>query len=148
MSLSARLITFALAVASASTALSATPPSFAQNYGVASYFIDGQPTDDPFYGSGVDYPRAIAPMPDGGFVVAGQIAFPRLTVHTGYGGNSDAVLVRLAADGSIIWQTALHQTNGTVQNGVINPAPSYIAKMMTDAQGNVFVAGAKATAGS
>src|SRR6059058_5207055 len=142
MSLSARLITFAMAVASASTALSATPPSFAQNYGVAAYLIDGQPTEDPFYGSGFDYPRAIAPMPDGGFVVAGQIAFPFLTLHSGYSGKSDACLIRFAADGTILWQFELRQLNDYSNGGIYYPAASYISSLRTDAAGNVFVCGA------
>ena len=118
-------------------------PTWAENYGVGSYNIDGTASSDPFYGSGVDLPRGIAPMPDGGFVVAGQIAFPFLTIKSGYGGKSDACLVRFAADGTILWQYELRQLNDYSYNGTYYPAVSYISHLRTDAAGNVFVCGGK-----
>ncbi|MDQ6912758.1 MAG: putative Ig domain-containing protein [Verrucomicrobiota bacterium] len=119
-------------------------PTWAENYGVGSYNIDGTASSDPFYGSGVDIPRGIAPMPDGGFVVAGQIAFPFLTIHSSYGGKSDACLVRFAADGTILWQNELRQLgNDSANNTSYSPAASYIARIRTDAQGNIFIAGGK-----
>ncbi len=118
--------------------------SWAENYGVGSYDINGKPNSDPFYGSGFDFPRGIAPMPDGGFVVAGQIEFPFLTIHSNYGGASDAVLTRCAKDGTILWQEEIRQTNDVVNGGgTYTPAQSYISQIRTDAQGNIFVAGGK-----
>ena len=60
------------------SALTQTPLTFAESYGVGSYGGNFRPTDDPFYGSGFDVPKAMAPMPDGGMVVAGQVDFPKL----------------------------------------------------------------------
>src|SRR3954447_11680015 len=79
-------------------AAEAAAASWAESYGVGSYDSTGKPTEDPHIGSGNDVPRAIAPMPDGGFVVAGQIAFPYLTLASS-GGPSDAVMMRFAPDG-------------------------------------------------
>ena len=119
-------------------------PTFAENYGVGSYDLNGKAVgDDPFTGSGIDVPRAIAPMPDGGFVVAGQIAFPFLTIHSGYGGKSDACLVRVAADGTILWQSELRQVNDYSNGGIYYPSASYISRLRTDAAGNIFICGAK-----
>lgn len=115
------LRTFCLIILSIFTVATAEAASWAENYGVGSYWLDGKPNSDPFYGSGFDYPRAIAPMPDGGFVVAGQIAFPFLTIHTGYGGKSDACLVRFAADGTILWQYELRQLNDSSSGGIYYP---------------------------
>src|SRR5690242_3953557 len=113
-----RLLAVSLTIAALITLASpAHALSWAQNYGVGSYDINGKPSSDPFYGSGTDIPRAIAPMPDGGFVVAGQIAFPFLTLHSTYSGASDAVLVRCANDGTVLWQEELRQTNDAVSNG-------------------------------
>jgi hypothetical protein len=125
-------------------AQAATLPTWAESYGVGSYDRNGKAVgDDPFTGSGTDVPRGIASMPDGGFVVAGQIPFPYVTLQSTNGPASDAVLVRFAGDGTILWQTELAQTNGTFTSGLYNYAPSYIARVRTDAQGNIFVAGTK-----
>src|SRR5690242_18511647 len=90
-----------------------TPTSYtwAQTYGVGSYDDQGNPTGDPFYGSGSDYPVDIGKMPDGGVVVAGRLDLPNLYLHSfnHTSANADSVLVRYAPDGSILWQRQLHQ---------------------------------------
>ncbi|HEX4629677.1 MAG TPA: putative Ig domain-containing protein [Chthoniobacterales bacterium] len=121
-------------------------PNWAESYGVGSYDTTGQSNGDPFYGSGFDYPTGIAKMPDGGFIVAGQLDLPRLyrdlfSDHTS--GTSDGSLVRFASDGTIIWQITLHLNAGRFSNGYYSPAPSQIQHLATDAQGNIFVSGGK-----
>ena len=119
--------------------------SWAQSYGVGSYDGNGQVYDDPFYGSGFDFPVAMAKMPDGGFVVAGQIDLPKYystyTAHTS--GRSMSALVRFGVDGTVLWQYALRQTNDTTQGGIFYPGTSHISQIATDAQGNVFICGNK-----
>jgi hypothetical protein len=140
-----RLAAVALALIFVATSARAIP-SWAESYGVGSYDTAGQPTGDPFYGSGFDYPTGIAKMPDGGFVVAGQLDLPRLyrnlySSHTS--GASDGSLVRFASDGTILWQITLHLDAGRFSNGYFSPAPSQIQYLATDAHGNIFVSGGK-----
>jgi hypothetical protein len=120
--------------------------SWAENYGVGSYGTDGKTTDDPFYGSGYDFPVAVAPMPDGGMIVAGQTDLPRLykdaySAHTS--GSSDGALVRFATDGTILWQITLHEILGKYVGQYFYPAPSHILQMQTDTQGNIFILGGR-----
>src|SRR5947209_4740069 len=119
-------------------------PTWAESYGVDTYTSDGKLNNDPFYGSGHDYPVAMAKMPDGGFVVAGQIDLPELHLHGGSPGPTGA-LVRYASNGTILWQTVLRQTNDTTQPGynIFYPAVSHINQIATDPQGNIFVCGYK-----
>lgn len=118
-------------------------PTWAQSYGVDTFDLNGKPNDDPFYGSGHDYPVAMAKMPDGGFVVAGQIHLPELILHAGYNYGPTGALVRFAPDGTILWQTELRQTNDKTENGVYSPALSHVHAVAADASGNIFVAGGK-----
>ena len=129
--------------------IAATPLSWAESYGVGSYGGDRIPTSDPFYGSGFDFPVAMANMPDGGYVVAGQLDLPELYApapgpgnHTS--GNAMGTLARFAPDGSIVWQRVLRQTNDrTDQFGTFFPAVSRLYQVVTDTQGNIFVCGGK-----
>jgi putative Ig domain-containing protein len=135
------LCAFILAIASANSfAL-----SWAQSYGVGSYDGNGHTYDDPFYGSGFDFPVAMAKMPDGGFVVVGQMDLPKFyntyTSHTS--SRSMSSLVRFGVDGTVLWQYALRQTNDTTQGGVFYPGTSHVYQIATDAQGNVFICGNK-----
>src|SRR3954469_4644882 len=84
-------------------------PSWAESYGVGNYIGD-KVTDDPFYGSGFDFPVAMAKMPDGGFVVAGRLDLPEF-YPVGYHTSDRAMgtLVRFAADGTILWQRLVRQ---------------------------------------
>ena len=126
-------------------ALEAAPSfalSWAQSYGLGSYDFNGAPATDPFYCSGNDAPFAIAKMPDGGFVVAGHLAMPKIWLHPGGYGTVGA-LVRYSADGTILWQTLLRQDNDLYQNGVTYHALNEIGQIATDAQGNIFVCGSK-----
>ena len=116
--------------------------SWAQSYGLGSYDINGAPGTDPFYSSGYDTPLAIAKMPDGGFVVAGYLAMPKVWLHPGSYGTLGA-LVRYSADGTILWQTLLKQDNDLYQNGVTYHALNNIGQIATDAQGNIFICGSK-----
>ena len=144
--------TFLLLVAALSAALvatnleAATQFTWAESYGVGSYIGD-KPTDDPFYGSGFDFPVAMAKMPDGGYVVAGQLDLPEL-YNVGYhtSDRSMATLVRFAADGTILWQRLLRQTNNTNVVGTSIPAASHVFQVATDAQGNIFICGGKGNA--
>ncbi|MEP6810218.1 MAG: hypothetical protein ABI992_08230, partial [Chthoniobacterales bacterium] len=128
-----------------------TPRSWAQSYGVGSYGGNFRPVDDPFYGSGTDVPRAMAEMPDGGMVVAGQIDFPKYYApfvgNPGTSGRANAVLVRYGADGTVLWQHELHQNNDRLQysngNGYYYAAPTRVSQIVVDAAGNIFVAGGK-----
>ena len=125
----------------------ASPYTWAQTYGAGSYDTAGNPSDDPFYGSGTDYPVSIAQMPDGGAVVTGQLDLPKVYAgvyisHTG--ANAEATLVRYGSDGAILWQRTLHQTNDRVDDfGYYYPATSRIYQILTDSQGNIFVCGGK-----
>ncbi|HEY0369544.1 MAG TPA: hypothetical protein VGC85_08110, partial [Chthoniobacterales bacterium] len=146
MSLPARLISLAVLALTASSASAATPPSFAQNYGVDNYDGSGKLYDDPYYGSGFDYPVAMAKMADGGFVVAGQIDSPEMyrtvTGHTS--ARSTGALVRFAGDGSILWQVAIRETNDRYDSfGNFYPGVTTLSQVATDAQGNIFVTGGK-----
>lgn len=118
--------------------------TWAQSYGVDTYLADGKRSDDPFYGSGHDFPVAMAKMPDGGFVVAGQLDLPELHYHAVPPSFGMAALVRYAADGSILWQKELSQTNNTVDDsGTAHYAASHVHAIATDASGNIFIAGGK-----
>src|SRR6476646_9911545 len=119
-------------------------PTWAESYGVDTYTADGKLNNDPFYGSGHDFPVAMAKMPDGGFVVAGQLDLPELHIHAAGSSFGMAALVRYAADGSILWQKELRQTNNKVDaNGTPYNASSHVHAIATDASGNIFIAGGK-----
>lgn len=125
--------------------------SFAESYGTDSYDGLGQPTTDDYYGSGWDWPTSMAKMPDGGCVVGGQIDTPSLyannhssfAAHTG--GISMGSLVRLAPDGTILWQQTLRLSNDSYDPlyGVWTYALTLIVKVATDSSGNIFVWGFK-----
>jgi hypothetical protein len=142
-----------LLVAAAGALTLATTPApaagvqtWAESYGVGSYTA-GKTSDDPFYGSGSDFPVAMAKMPDGGYVVAGQLDLPELYplgYHTS--SNAMATLVRFAPDGNILWQKLLRQTNNTNSSGTFIPAQSRVHQVATDAQGNIFICGGKGNA--
>ena len=147
---SRRLARFAAAVAIAGTGMLATTShaqkSWAQSYGSRSYDMNGAPTTSATTGSGSDFTTGIARMPDGGFIVAGQIDLPELylnsyTDHTGLSGT--AALVRYAPDGKIVWQQMIRQDNDGSFNGKRNIASTKVNKVLTDAQGNIFVIGGK-----
>jgi hypothetical protein len=116
--------------------------SWAQSYGVGSYDFNGALGNDPFYSSGYDTPLAIAKMPDGGFVVAGYLAMPKVWLHPGSYGPLGA-LIRYAGDGTILWQTLLRQNNDFSSNGQNYHALNNIGQIATDAQGNIFICGSK-----
>jgi hypothetical protein len=139
------LVMTAIAFLAAPNAHAAPQATWAERYGVGSYGADAKPSDDPFYGSGFDFVVAIANMPDGGVVVAGQLDLPKLYAPTSNhtSGNSDATLVRYGPDGTVLWQRTLHQTNDKTVSGVHYPAPSHVHDMKTDAQGNIFICGGK-----
>ncbi len=145
LNLKATLLLIALCTVLALTA-KATSYTWAQSYGVGSFDIAGQPSDDPFYNSGSDFPAGLAQMPDGGVVVAGQLDLPKLYFNcysNGTSSHADATLVRYGSDGAIIWQRTLHQTNEKIEGGYYYPAPSRIYQILTDANGNIFVVGGK-----
>lgn len=126
------------------------PDTWAQSYGVGSFGGDGMPTSEVAYGSGYDHPTGIAAMPDGGFVVAGQMAYPKLyTPFVGsVTGRAEATLLRFDADGILLWQRTLDQLNDkfqTISGGLQNfyPAVSLVNQVAADALGNVFIAGSK-----
>jgi uncharacterized repeat protein (TIGR01451 family) len=124
----------------------ATSYTWAQTLGVGSYDPSGAQNDDPFYGSGTDYPVALAKMPDGGVVVAGQLDLPKRYFQTYVGHTAsaaDATLVRYAPDGTIAWQRVLHQTNDRFDGTYYTAAPSRVYQIRTDADGNIFVLGGK-----
>ena len=140
------LRSFTCAIVSAFLLAFGAVPSFAlswaQSYGLGSYDINGALGSDPFYSSGYDTPLAIAKMPDGGFVVAGYLAMPKVWLHPGSYGPLGA-LIRYSADGTILWQTLLKQDNDLYQNGVTYHALNNIGQIATDAQGNIFICGSK-----
>ncbi len=116
-----------------------TIPTWALSYGLGSYDGSGQPTADDEYFSGLDFPTGIAPMPDGGVVVAGVLAFPMNALNSvagidHAGSHPTATLVRYAASGNIMWQRALSDS----YPGQTIPASS-TGQVLTDTQGNVFV---------
>lgn len=125
--------------------------TWAQSYGSRSYDPDGTRNSvDYEYASGFDWVQGIAAMPDGGYVVAGQIDLPERyadTYSNHTGDYADAALVRYAADGKILWQQQIRQTNDTMDGEFYRPAPSRVFKMLTDAQGNIFVCGDKTKSG-
>ena len=69
-------------VALAGAALLATTTygqvSWAQSYGARSFDANGAPINSGSQGSGSDTATGIARMPDGGFVVAGQLELPEV----------------------------------------------------------------------
>ena len=109
--------------------------TWAQSYGTASYDSNGQPGDGATTGN--DDPSAIAPMPDGGVVVGGQLGLFEYIGDSAAG----AGIVRYDRNGAIVWQTLLRQDNDVVVNGVFSAAVSQITWIRTDAAGNIFVAG-------
>ncbi|MEP6810079.1 MAG: hypothetical protein ABI992_07530, partial [Chthoniobacterales bacterium] len=134
---------FALAACLPVGARGQTPPpvpTWAQSYGVGAYDRSGNPVMDDSGDSGMtgaDLPRAIAPMPDGGVVVAGQLGLLLYGYDDAYQGSA---IVRYNATGQIVWQQLL-RLNSDVPgpNGIV--ADSHIARMRTDAAGNIFVCG-------
>ncbi len=117
--------------------------SWAQSYGAESRNSDGSPaTDNGLYGSGHDVPTGISKMPDGGFVVAGQIDLPEL-LSGDTGSNSCGTIVRYGPQGTIIWQRMLRQNNDWTDGSGFHPGVSHINAVKTDAQGNVYVCGIK-----
>ncbi|HVF73272.1 MAG TPA: putative Ig domain-containing protein [Chthoniobacterales bacterium] len=122
-------------VALASSGFAATPKTWAESYGVGAYDSAGKPGTAGQSSSGADVPREMAQMPDGGFVVVGQVKFPRLQTE----GNTEGCVVRFAADGAILWQRDLHQLNDRSDRG----APGFVYNVKTDASGNIFIAGGK-----
>ena len=111
--------------------------SWAQSYGVGSYDRFGAPYDTNHAGSGHDRAIGVAPMPDGGFVVAGQLDLPELqpaTYDAGGGGESNAALVRYAPNGTLIWHRMLKLDNG---------GSTAVHQVDTDASGNIFISGGK-----
>lgn len=142
----------AVIVASASLLQIATPAiaapeyTWAESYGFKSYGIDGKPTEDPFYGSGFDVPVGIAKMPDGGYVVAAQLDLPELYVNVNSAHTSEhscAGIIRFAADGTIVWQRVLRQSDDRMENGKFVPSSSHVYQIAVDAQGNIFISGGK-----
>ena len=111
-------------------------PTWAQSYGFGSYDVNGQPRTDGG-GSGSDLPAAIAPMPDGGVVVGGQLSPPELDDAQSRGVRTGG-LVRYDAQGATVWQQLLRQNNdsSTIANNRID-------RVRTDAAGNIFVGGFK-----
>src|SRR4028118_908670 len=115
---SRRVTRLAAAVATAGAAMLASTghaqKSWAQSDGVRSYDANGAPTSSASQGSGYDVARGIARMPDGGFVVAGQLELPQAyqnVFNAASGSHKNAALVRYAADGSVLWQQLLRQEN-------------------------------------
>ena len=122
--------------------------TWAQSYGVGSYDRTG--TADPNqFTSGTDTPTGVAAMPDGGFVVAGDLALPELWLDADtYYPSACAALVRYAADGTILWQQVLRQDNDKY-NAADNDYTyncSHISQVLTDAQGNIFLNMTRASA--
>lgn len=59
--------------------------------------------------NGSDVGSSVVNSPDGGYLVAGETSGP--SGMPGYHGNSDILVVKLASDGSLIWQKAFGGTN-------------------------------------
>jgi hypothetical protein len=124
-----------------------TTPTWAQSYGFASYNSDGTASNDPYYGSGYDYATGIAKMPDGGFVVGAQLDLPEVkSGHTG--GNAHAALIRYSANGAIVWQTLFRQSDEDAGANPPRLSACHIGQIQTDAQGNIYVFGAKGGGGA
>ncbi len=124
------------ALTAASFAHAQTPvTTWAQSYGVGSYDANGQPVDANDQGTGADLPNGIAPMPDGGVVVGGQLGLFKY-IAPFYNATGGA-LVRYDGNGNIVWQTLLRQDNDN--SGHL--AGSEVDFVRTDAAGNIFVAG-------
>jgi hypothetical protein len=146
----------AAALAAFCAAVSATTgqaqQSWAQSYGVRSYDENGAATTSASYGSGYDVAKGIARMPDGGFVVAGQLDLPEFYFRShlqNSGFVSGATLVRYAPDGTILWQQLLRQENDVAPpTGGYFRAVSRVWKVVTDAQGNIFISGGKGNQGN
>ena len=68
-------------------------------------------------GSASDSVTAIAPTPDGGYVVAGATASSDGDVSGYHGGSHDAWLVKLDRDGAVIWKKTL------AERAMIGPRP-------------------------
>ena len=129
-------------LATAPSAHAQTPViTWAQTYGVAPYTNDGQPVSSPSdYSRGADLPNAIAPMPDGGAVVGGQLELNKYYSNPS-GIQTGGALVRYDRSGNIVWQTLLRQDN----DGGGQIAGSTVSFLRTDAAGNIFAAGVKRT---
>ena len=123
---------------SAQTATTTTTTTWAQSYGFGSYDTNGQPENDSYYGTGNDVPAGIAPMPDGGVVVAGQLG---LFEFVNTPGSPGAGIVRYDANGTILWQTLLRQDNDGYNGSTFVVVASRITSLRTDAAGNIFVSG-------
>ena len=127
------------AVPSCHAQTAVTTTTWAQSYGFGSYDANGQPENDSYYGTGNDVPAGITPMPDGGVVVAGQLGLFKY-VNTPF--NPGAGIVRYDRNGAIVWQTLLRQDNdGPNAVGVYTICASQVTNILTDASGNIFVAG-------
>lgn len=133
------LLAFILPSASAASSVTA----WAQSYGVGDYNPDGTPAPDTIYpSSGNDLATSIAPMPDGGVVICGRLNLPETNANLGQANNNNglAALVRYAADGTILWQQALRQSNDLPNPGYESQivATNTVYQVLTDAQGNIF----------
>jgi hypothetical protein len=121
--------------------------SWAQSYGARSYDQNGAPIASANVGSGYDVTRGIARMPDGGFVVSGQLELPQVyrnVENAGSGNWKNGALIRYAPDGTILWHQLIRQDNDyTFPNGTYQPAPTFVYTVLTDAQGNIFICGGK-----
>lgn len=138
---------FALALAAvtlhlAPAATAATPLTWAESYGVGSFDSEGKASNSDQYSSGADVPRAMAAMPDGGFIVVGDLDLPKLW-RSG-DAHPAACMVRFAADGTIIWQHTLRQLTA----GSEPVKAMFLNDVKTDSQGNIFVTGGKNILGS
>ena len=107
-------------------------PTFAESFG-----LDGNgPDSQGFYGTGDDYPLAIAAMPDGGVVVVGKLSSPT---------NSAAndALVRFAADGTILWKYTLSGTAGLCYPADVacfSDSGYRVARIVSDSEGGIYLA--------
>ncbi len=131
-----------------SLAADATPtpiPTWAQTYGTGSYNYAGQPVYDTqaSSASGYDAPASIAPMPDGGVVVGGELGLQKLDDPQDSRGRTGAALVRYDRNGRILWQQLLRQNNDEIQFDGLHLATSMIQQVRADAAGNIFAAGQK-----
>ena len=137
-----------LASAAFLTAAHAQTPvsTWAATYGFGSYNSAGNPqTSDDDYDLGTDFANTIAPMPDGGVVVGGTFDLPELYLNQGgstHTGDGVSGVIRYAADGTILWQVALRQENDLPvgPNGYSEYARTNVQRVLTNAQGNVYVA--------
>ena len=107
-------------------------PTWAESFG-----LDGNgPDSQGFYGTGDDYPLAIAAMPDGGVVVVGKLSSPT---------NSAAndALIRFAADGTILWKNSLSGTAGLcypANVGCFSDSGGRVARIVSDSDGGIYLA--------